>query len=771
MGTVVLKTVETVVQGAPEYTWDAKPTAAEFGKGSVWFTDIGATGYSDGVTWNILSGLLDIRSSGAKIDGVTDDTAALTNAVSAMLSSGKRDLFIPNTGSPMLISTASNLNLGNIRLIFESGAKIKITSTANYVFLIGDNFALQDGWEIEVATEYPMANNSPQAIFSTTAFSFTTPVNRRTGIYFGRGICNCTVSVGDGTVRGGRFFLGYAANVTLNEVSISNMRDCFFDFGTDVSGISASNCVFTNVERGFVVFGLDSELGNSIISYGFSFINNILTNTPTQQTNYHLVEGSDLYNLGNLGNVTIIGGSSSYACERAIYIIGTDNVLIDGFTSTGTTMLKATGMQYDLTSTGGIAVDHKCKNLSVLNCIVNDTQANFSSIYMNFISKFTIANCRFINTTASANSTIYIESYADTGIILGNFAKNFKRGFLNLRSFKDLPAAGNIPLRPDGKYTRGFWDINIENNSVLDVCELGADTAYTPTRAIYAIYTLEEDDLVPVLVSASKNDLYKNLVIKNNNINVFNAFAGDRVYGASANCRGLIFINYCNRVMITGNVLHKSGGNNIAGVLVGSISRDVRLTHEVGQITDYSTVPAIQSPLYITDGSVIRFVDSQLFGATNASYATYEYTLTPIMSSGAFSPTTAREQTQNAALKYRLHIRVQARIANTETIYISSPTSGATRDYLTGVLDATLSSFAHVFGRIDSDDGNWVDFYSNTPWTSVILKANSAGFATAFTLETVTTTVTKALRLTNTSGALRRVDIDQTFIVERSGVL
>lgn len=53
MGTVVLKTVEAVAQGAPEYTWDAKPTAAEFGKGSVWFTDIGATGYSDGVNWSL----------------------------------------------------------------------------------------------------------------------------------------------------------------------------------------------------------------------------------------------------------------------------------------------------------------------------------------------------------------------------------------------------------------------------------------------------------------------------------------------------------------------------------------------------------------------------------------------------------------------------------------------------------------------------------------------------------------------------------------------
>lgn len=719
--------------------------------------------------WSSLYTVSTVSQFGATLDGVTDDTAALVSAIAEITAIGQRDLLIPH--GTMLIATAANLNLGSIRLIFGSGAKIKVTSPAQYVFLVGNDFALEDGWEIEAATEYAMSNNSPQAIFSTVGFSFTTPVNRTTGLYFGRGKCICTVSNTNGTVRGGRFFLGYAANVIMNSVSISNMRDCFFTFGTDVSGLSAQNCVFTNIERGFVIFGLDSELGNPIVSYGFSFINNTLVNTDTQQANYHLVEGSDLYNLGNLGNVTILGGSSSYACERAMYIIGMDNVLIDGFLSIGTTMLKATGMQYDLTSTGGSSVNRKCTNISVINCVCNDTQSNFSSIYMNFVSKFTIANNRFINATASANSPIYIESYADTGIILGNFAKNFKRGFVNFRSFKDLPAAGNIPLRPDGKYTRGFWDINIENNSVLDVCELGADSSYSPTRAIYFIYTLEEDDLVPVLVAAAKNDLYKNLVIKNNNINVFNAFAGDRVYGSSANCRGLIFINYCNRVLITGNLLHKSGGNNITGMLVGSISRDVRLMHEVGQVTDYSTIPAVQSPLYITDGSVIRFVDSQMFGATNASYATYEYTFTPIMSSGAFSPTTAREQTQNSALKYRLEIKCKAQIASTETVYISSPTSGSARDYLTGVLDGTLCSFAHVSGRIDSDDGEWAEFYSNAPWTAVALKDNSTNFATVFTLETATTIVTKALRLINNSGAVRRINASQTFIVERTGVV
>lgn len=34
-----------------EYTWATKPTAAEFGIGQAWFSDIGAMGYSDGVNW------------------------------------------------------------------------------------------------------------------------------------------------------------------------------------------------------------------------------------------------------------------------------------------------------------------------------------------------------------------------------------------------------------------------------------------------------------------------------------------------------------------------------------------------------------------------------------------------------------------------------------------------------------------------------------------------------------------------------------------------
>ena len=52
MGTVVLKTVETVAQGTPEYTWSNKPSPREFGIGQAWFSDIGAMGYSDGLDWS-----------------------------------------------------------------------------------------------------------------------------------------------------------------------------------------------------------------------------------------------------------------------------------------------------------------------------------------------------------------------------------------------------------------------------------------------------------------------------------------------------------------------------------------------------------------------------------------------------------------------------------------------------------------------------------------------------------------------------------------------
>lgn len=53
MGTVVLKTVETVAQGTPEYIWANKPSPREFGIGQAWFSDLGVMGYSNGVNWVI----------------------------------------------------------------------------------------------------------------------------------------------------------------------------------------------------------------------------------------------------------------------------------------------------------------------------------------------------------------------------------------------------------------------------------------------------------------------------------------------------------------------------------------------------------------------------------------------------------------------------------------------------------------------------------------------------------------------------------------------
>lgn len=50
------------VHKTPELLWSTKPTAAEFGKGNAWFSDIGSMGYSNGTTW--LSGAgSDIRHS------------------------------------------------------------------------------------------------------------------------------------------------------------------------------------------------------------------------------------------------------------------------------------------------------------------------------------------------------------------------------------------------------------------------------------------------------------------------------------------------------------------------------------------------------------------------------------------------------------------------------------------------------------------------------------------------------------------------------------
>ena len=61
MGIIVLEDTEITIQGNPTYTWASKPTAAEFGKGQAWFSDIGANGsmgYSDGTNWILKTAIL-----------------------------------------------------------------------------------------------------------------------------------------------------------------------------------------------------------------------------------------------------------------------------------------------------------------------------------------------------------------------------------------------------------------------------------------------------------------------------------------------------------------------------------------------------------------------------------------------------------------------------------------------------------------------------------------------------------------------------------------
>lgn len=753
-------------------TWATKKAPDDAGIGQFWFSDIREIYYSDGVSWNKIAGtgsgnVINVIDYGASLNGITNDTSAFESAVDEAISSGIFDVVIPFGN--MLIATASNLNLGGINLIFQNDSKMTVSSSASTVFLIGDGFSLADNWNIELTNEYASANADIQTLFATTGFSFTIPVNRRTNITIGRGTCTCLVSNTTGAVRGGRFFRGYIASTKIEGVDIYNMRVFIHNFGDDVSNISINNCRMYNIERGIVISGRDSEVGYPLISFNYTFINNQLINTSTQKTNYYSIPGSDMYNLLNLGNVTIMGGSCSYPVERCVYQISNENFILNGITVVGATLIKCTGMQYDLTSSGGLNVDRKAKYITIVNNVVSEMEADSYGIVLNFVTNVNVSNNQFTNSVSTAHCAVYVESYASDVRIENNTANNLKRGMIWFHTFKDLPASGAIALRPWGKYTAGYNNFIIQNNSGQNVCTLGADSSYTPARQIAFIYTLEEDDLTVNLIAEQRNNLYKSWVIKNNKVNVMNAFSGSRIYASGATTKGLIFINYCFRMFIEDNELFYCGGLQIIGIKVGVYSREIIVKHRLPQITDYSATPTVQSPCWMTHGSEIYITDVQLFDSN--TYVTYEYKLTPIVKSGAFSPTTAREQAQDLALAYRLDIKTVARLESGDTIYLSSPTSGATRDYLTGVLDATLCSFAHVFGRIDLDNGEYANFYLNSPWTTPVLKSNSAGFAAAVTLETVTTTVTKALRLVNLSGALRRVEANHTFIVERASVL
>ena len=49
----IVRPLSQILDTKKEYTWSDKPTAAEFGKGQAWFSDIGVMGYSDGIRWKL----------------------------------------------------------------------------------------------------------------------------------------------------------------------------------------------------------------------------------------------------------------------------------------------------------------------------------------------------------------------------------------------------------------------------------------------------------------------------------------------------------------------------------------------------------------------------------------------------------------------------------------------------------------------------------------------------------------------------------------------
>ncbi len=683
---------------------------------------------------------------GAKADGRSDDAAALAMAAAAAVARGV-DLDLG--GGTYVIGSAAVL--GGVRIRGGGGTLIVRTSALN-AMTISSGFTIRHVI-VRAQTTYPSSTKDTQRIFFAPS--------RSTGVSAEDVYVYANTPNDTGSTRGGEVFRGYFAQSRFSGIHTRGMRNAIFAEGEDVSSLTVDASTFEDVERGVYVTGLNPHVGKPLVSRGYIFVANKLVNTSVQASNYHAVEGRALYNLQNIGGVSISGSVSEYAIERAIYIVCCEDITIDGVQVRGSEGIKLAGTQYDGTVPGG-PVDRKVRNVTISNVNLTNVAADKEGIILQFVDGVTVDRILADGNNSQANAAVYIDSSARAVTISHVRAHDFKRGLVWFRAVRDLPSTGGVPARPSGSYNREFRDIVIEDCEGDQVATLGSDATHVPAHTVPFIYTLVDEDLARTLTGASR--LWYDLTIRRNTVNPTASNGGGTWrYRSTSMTKAFLDLNYVERVRIEGNNANDIGGASLLGINVGSASTDVLIRHEAPQVTNYDSVSAVVPPLFASIGSEISFRDTA--GSKRNAHASYSYRVVPVvLTDGGNSA--ERGKTQDLTTAYRVIVEIQATLAQTGSLHLGGPEWDRHCESLTGGLSPSTAGF--VTGEVTSDDGQWWRWSLAPPWTTPRM---AAGTSSGFKIDTASCadgSGARQVRLTNGTAKERRVRAVTEYCVQRT---
>lgn len=505
-----------------------------------------------------------VTDFGAALDGITDDSAALAAAAVAAV---RADKVVAITG-PLFVNGPVVLDGARLRGV---GDGVLIAGTApRRVFQVASGFSLQN-LTVQANATFSDAERDAQIIFYAP--------KRATGVAVSDVRAFANVAGGTGASRGGELFHGYFAESVFVRVRTTALRNGIVAEGENISGITVADCTFEDVERGVYLTGRNPHAGNELVSHRFVLSNNRLVNTPTQARHYVDLPGRNLYNLQNVGDVTIVGGTSENAMERAVYGIATDAVRINGLEVRGSEGIKFSGTQFDGSVPGG-PVDRKATNIHIAGLRLTHVPRDRHGIILSFVEGVTIDDVVAEGEGSTPHAAIYVESFASRVRIHGVKARGFKRGLVWFRAFADLPGGGVVPRRPSGSYRREFRDITIEECEGLGVSALGVDPAYTPPRQVPFIYSLLEDDLAATLSKDSK--IFYGLRIHRNRAGSERRSVRE-VPARRASTTPFLDIDYVSDLVVEGNASCEEGG--VLGITIGSANTNVRIQAEGVAVT------------------------------------------------------------------------------------------------------------------------------------------------------------------------------------------
>jgi hypothetical protein len=416
-----------------------------------------------------------VKSKGAKCDGVTDDWNAFVDACNYCIANGLV-LYVPST---IKLVKTQDIVIPSI----IGNPKSKMTVSGNYYFLLSNNTKVKD---------IQIEETSNKGLFKANSLV--------DGITFDNVEMTSIVSNLDGSVHGGNaiYLPNGATKLKINKVVSNNFSTALMVFGQS-SNININDLTMTNFVTGVYLQGYEPKLPNGTWIDDVTITKLRAINTSTQQTTIRAagsVAGKDAMLLAYTSNVVINDVICKYPAERVFYCSYGKNIKMNNFKLINAGTIKFVGdNRKNVGAVYGTPVNNNISEDCWISNVVSESTISDDACLDIYNARNIYAENVYFDGKNVGDVFLFTKELVENIVIKNCTAKNLKRSFWTYYDRLEGVAAINdginqIDAKPITDYDSWvkqarFIDNRIENIGTYGYEAFRTDDTNTPSAGTY----------------------------------------------------------------------------------------------------------------------------------------------------------------------------------------------------------------------------------------------------------------------------------------------